>query len=177
MHTIRLAGLADFDAIAELTARVYIDEGFSPESAESILRDVAARATGTTLLVAIDDASGAVCGAVSLVPPGSSIRQIGRDDELEVRLLAVNPALRGHGTGETLVRACIETAANEGMAVVLSTQPTMEAAQRLYARLGFERIPERDWQRASGRPMLVYRRSFGQRFACIGATHVCNNAH
>lgn len=157
MQTIRAAEPGDFAAIAELTARVYIDEGFSPESAEGVLRDIAARATGTTLLVAIDDASGAVCGAVSLVPVGSSFRQIGRDDELEVRLLAVNPALRGHGTGEALVRACIEAAARARKAVVLSTQPTMEAAQRLYARLGFERIPERDWQRASGRPMLVYR--------------------
>lgn len=157
MHTIRAAEPADFDAIAELTARVYIDEGFSPESAESVLRNVAARAAATTLLVAIDEPSGAVAGAVSLVPPGSPFRQIGRDDELEVRLLAVDPALRGHGTGEALVRACLEAAAREAKAVVLSTQPTMEAAQRLYARLGFERRPERDWQRASGRPMLVYR--------------------
>ena len=157
MHTIRAAEPADFAAIAELTARVYIDEGFSPESAENVLRDVAARASGTTLLVAFDETSDAVAGAVSLVPPGSSFRQVGLDDEFEVRLLAVNPAVRGHGTGEALVRACIEAAAREGKAVVLSTQPTMEAAQRLYARLGFQRIPDRDWQRASGRPMLVYR--------------------
>ncbi|MER6536894.1 hypothetical protein ABT215_24450, partial [Streptomyces sp900105755] len=30
-------------------------------------------------------------------------------------------------------------------AVVLSTQPTMHTAHRLYERLGFVRTPDRDW--------------------------------
>mgnify|MGYP004634202519 FL=1 len=34
----------------------------------------------------------------------------------------------------------------------------MTAAQRLYQRLGFTRLPERDWQPAPGIDLLVYAR-------------------
>jgi ribosomal protein S18 acetylase RimI-like enzyme len=34
--------------------------------------------------------------------------------------------------------------------MVLWTQPTMRAAQRLYERMGFERMPERDTVLAAG---------------------------
>lgn len=151
---IRDAVAADFPVIAEITASVYIGEGFSPESADGVLRDVEARAAATTLLVAVDEADGSVVGAVSLVPWGSPYRQIGYSGELEVRLLAVNPKTRGQGTGELLMRALMERA--QAQPIVLSTQPTMEAAQRLYLRLGFRRVAGRDWVRASGRTMLVY---------------------
>lgn len=41
--------------------------------------------------------------------------------------------------------------------MVLSTQPTMRDAHRLYERLGFSRQPHRDWQSStSRRSMLVY---------------------
>ena len=44
--------------------------------------------------------------------------------------------------------------------MVLWTQPTMDAAQRLYARAGFERVPELDAAIATltGRAFLVFRR-------------------
>jgi ribosomal protein S18 acetylase RimI-like enzyme len=42
-------------------------------------------------------------------------------------------------------------------ALVLSTKPEMVAAQRLYARLGFVRIPERDWEYAPGRALMAFR--------------------
>jgi ribosomal protein S18 acetylase RimI-like enzyme len=62
-------------------------------------------------------------------------------------MLAVARAGRGRGTGEALVRACLERARQtEGcVRVVLSTQRGMHAAHRLYERLGFTRRPERDW--------------------------------
>ena len=43
-------------------------------------------------------------------------------------------------------------------AMVLSTDPRMTAAHRLYERLGFTRLPERDWSPMPGVDLLVYAR-------------------
>jgi hypothetical protein len=40
--------------------------------------------------------------------------------------------------------------------MVLSTDPRMAAAHRLYQRLGFLRLPERDWSPVPGVVLLVY---------------------
>ena len=40
--------------------------------------------------------------------------------------------------------------------MVLSTDPRMTAAHRLYERLGFRRLPERDWTPVPGIDLLVY---------------------
>ena len=40
--------------------------------------------------------------------------------------------------------------------MVLSTDPRMTAAHRLYERLGFTRLPERDWTPVRGVDLLVY---------------------
>ena len=69
-----------------------------------------------------------------------------RDGEAEFRTLAVAPAGRGRGVGTALVRECIDRARALGRRrVVLSTQPMMHAAHRVYERFGFTRAPERDW--------------------------------
>jgi hypothetical protein len=40
--------------------------------------------------------------------------------------------------------------------VLLSTQPSMQAAHRLYEDLHFKRRPERDWQTSNGGIRWVY---------------------
>jgi hypothetical protein len=40
--------------------------------------------------------------------------------------------------------------------MVLSTDPLMTTAHRLYERLGFTRLPERDWSPVPGAELLVY---------------------
>uniref|UniRef100_UPI003D79A3FB GNAT family N-acetyltransferase n=2 Tax=Nocardia TaxID=1817 RepID=UPI003D79A3FB len=58
----------------------------------------------------------------------------------------------------TLVRSVIEIARAESLAaVVLTTMPAMADARRLYDRLGFERVPQRDWTTSSGLPLTVMR--------------------
>src|SRR6185437_9111082 len=85
--------------------------------------------------------------AVAQVLPGSPWQDLGDGAEVEFRMLATLPAARGRGVGETLVRACIERARAAGAPrLVLSTGPEMTAAHRLYERLGFVRVPERDWR-------------------------------
>ena len=55
--------------------------------------------------------------------------------------------------------ACEALSRQDGLAaVVLSTEPDMHAAQRLYRRRGYVRQPDRDW--STGRSaLLVYRLS------------------
>lgn len=153
---VRPVAEAEHGATADLIASVYIGEGFSAETARDTLRDVASRAAHARVFVAVD-ASGAILGTATLVPHGTPSSQIAAQGEMEVRLVAVSPASRGRGIGELLMNICISEARARGAAMlVLSTQTTMEAAQRLYSRLGFTRQPGRDWVRSSGPTMLVY---------------------
>ena len=77
----------------------------------------------------------------------------------EIHLLAVDPPWRGRGIGQALVDAAIGRARQGGASrILLWTQPTMVAAQRLYVRCGFQRAPELDFKRGN-RQFLVLARS------------------
>ena len=77
-----------------------------------------------------------------------------------MRLLAVYSHYRGHGLGSKLIRACIAQAARCSLnSLVLSTQPSMFAAQGLYLSEGFKRVASRDWMHANGSERLVFSRS------------------
>jgi ribosomal protein S18 acetylase RimI-like enzyme len=74
-------------------------------------------------------------------------------------MLVVDPAARGQGVGQLLVRACLDRARAAGKhRMVISTDPRMTTAHRLYERLGFSRLPERDWSPIPGTDLLVYSR-------------------
>jgi ribosomal protein S18 acetylase RimI-like enzyme len=80
-----------------------------------------------------------------------------REDEAEVRALAVTPEGQGKGTGSALLLAAIERAGRAGVRnLVLLTQPDMRAAQHLYQKAGFRRLPERDWSPRPGFTLLAY---------------------
>lgn len=145
-----------YEATADLLEQVYVGEEWSPETSRAALRDVASRTRAATTYVARDE-TGAIVGTVALLRPGTQFAQISSGCEMEARLLAVSPTARHGGIGEALMRACIEAATAEGAAsLVLSTQSGMEAAQRLYERMGFLRQSHRDWQREGGPQMLAY---------------------
>jgi ribosomal protein S18 acetylase RimI-like enzyme len=97
--------------------------------------------TGTIMLRAWPDAGELVSG------PG----------EAEIRALAVRPEAQGSGVGRMLLRKLIERAAEIGVRqLLLSTQPDMRAAHRLYEEAGFTRLPDRDWSPEPGVNLLVY---------------------
>ncbi|MFJ3303017.1 GNAT family N-acetyltransferase [Streptomyces sp. NPDC086549] len=146
---IRPAAPAEYTTLGEITAQAYLQDGLLTfgESDWYLgeLKDVAKRAAAADVLVAVADDE--VLGGVTFVPSGGPMADIARPGEAEIRMLAVGHSARGRGAGEALVRACVERArAVEGCTgIVLSTQHVMHAAHRIYERLGFVRVPERDW--------------------------------
>ncbi|MEU3395276.1 GNAT superfamily N-acetyltransferase [Streptomyces filamentosus] len=153
--TIRAVRPEEHEEVGELTARAYLDDGhltFGEDDAYlPVMKDVARRAVEAEVLVAAD-AEGALLGAVTFTPGGGEWADIAGAGEAEFRLLAVRGAARGRGVGEALVRACVDRARTlDGcVRLVLSTQDRMTSAHRIYRRLGFVRVPERDWSPVPG---------------------------
>jgi hypothetical protein len=59
--------------------------------------------------------------------------------------------------GLALVTLCEERARGHGASrLVLSSLPTMADAHRIYARLGFTRLPQLDWEPAPGVRLIAF---------------------
>lgn len=111
------------------------------------IADVAERADRTTILVAVED--GRVLGSLTLELEG---RVRDEDDaehrplepgEAHIRMLGVDPAARARGVARALMAASEERARAAGKThMTLNTTRRMEAAQRMYERLGYERIED-----------------------------------
>ena len=110
----------------------------------------------------VAEEEGRVVGSVLLYPAGSVMARPGGGSITlagpEVRLLAVAPEARGRGVGAALMHECIRRARQSGAAALtLHTTDIMQAAMRLYERLGFGRAPELDIQPAPGVTIKGYR--------------------
>jgi ribosomal protein S18 acetylase RimI-like enzyme len=155
---VEAAQPADFPRIAELTVGVYVDGGLASDQYAPELADVPGRASRAELLV-VRDGDGPVAGSVALVLAGDFGNVTTSDEEAAFRMLVVDPAVQGRGIGELLVTECLRRARAAGKRrMVISTDPRMTAGRRLYERLGFTRLPERDWSPEPGIDLLTYAR-------------------
>jgi ribosomal protein S18 acetylase RimI-like enzyme len=155
--TIRRARPDELDAVGQLTVDAYVDGGVIPADAPYLrfLGDAAHRHAEAELWVAVDGRG--VVGTVTLVEPGSSLCEIAGDGEAEIRSLAVAPTASGEGIGEALTRHVVDRGRELGLgSIVLSSSTTMHAAHRLYERLGFTRLPGRDWSPVPGVQLVAY---------------------
>ena len=148
------------EALEALLYETYVRGGFTDASLAETLLAAAVRARGEVL--AARDRAGSLLGTVTLVAPVSPARRIATHEEVELHLLCVRADARRRGIGEALVRDALQRARAAGArGVVLWTQPTMDAAQRLYRRCGFERDASADFSRGA-RQFLVHRYVFAQ---------------
>lgn len=150
---IRTARAEELDEAGRITAEAFVGDGHTEPDGDYVvrLRDARLRAAEAELLVAVDADGGAILGCVTFAPYGSPWADIAAEGEAEFRMLAVSSAARGRGAGEALVRSCAERARSCGAArLVMSTQPGMTHAHRVYGRLGFRRTPARDWSPVPG---------------------------
>ncbi|HEV7452280.1 MAG TPA: GNAT family N-acetyltransferase [Pseudonocardiaceae bacterium] len=156
--TVRPARPDELDQVGRLTLEAYVAGGYAnPAGAYAAeLADASRRARDAELLVAVDP-DGMVLGTITVCTPGSPLGELSRPGELEFRMLAVMPDARRRGVGEVLVRAVLRRAAEIGAhRVVLCSAAEMHVAHRLYARLGFVRLPERDWRPVPGVTLLAF---------------------
>jgi ribosomal protein S18 acetylase RimI-like enzyme len=156
--TVRAACLEELDQVGRLTLEAYVVDGYAnPAGAYAAeLADAPRRARDAELLVAVD-AEGMLLGTITVCTPGSPLGEVSRPGELEFRMLAVDPTARRRGVGKALVTTVLERAIQIGAhRVVLCSAAEMRVAHRLYTRLGFSRMPERDWQPVPGFTLLVF---------------------
>jgi ribosomal protein S18 acetylase RimI-like enzyme len=112
-------------------------------------------------IVAVDRENGEILGSVLLFPPAVDAygeHVVPRGEGPELRLLAVSPGARGRGVGRMLVEECVRRAREAGAPELgLHTSRSMGAAIRLYEGMGFERVPERDFQPEGAERVTGYR--------------------
>ena len=159
MNTLRIrdAGPDDQAAVVEVTLAAY--EQYSvmvPAHWEAYRQNILATlATPGQGMQIVADEEERLVGAVLLYPTGSEFAVPGggtvRLEEPEVRLLAVAPSARGRGVGLELMHECIRRARHSrAAALTLHTMDMMQAAMRMYERIGFERAAALDFQPAPG---------------------------
>jgi GNAT superfamily N-acetyltransferase len=102
---------------------------------------------GVELLIA--EVEGDILGSIVLFPAKTDAYE-GQVEELdypEIRMLAVSPSARGKGVATALISECINRAKEKGHhSIGLHTGEFMENAMRLYESLGFERLPQYDFE-------------------------------
>jgi GNAT superfamily N-acetyltransferase len=161
---IRDARAGDRDAIEAVTLAAYqqyaalmpaLWEGYR----QNILSTLAAAQPDMQIVA---EEEGRVVGSVLLYPAGT-VLPIPRSPSValawpEVRLLAVAPASRGRGVAAALMDESVRRARRSGAtALTLHTTGMMQAAVRLYERMGFVRAPELDFRPAPGVIIMGYR--------------------
>lgn len=144
---VRRAEAGELGEVGELTRAAYVADRLieSDDAYARVLEDGSSRARAGTVLVAVADGDPRILGTLTVAAHGSELAEVARSGELELRMLAVRPDVRGHGVAEHLVLAAQRLALRDRLGIVLSTMDAMHVAHRLYARLGFRPDPGRDW--------------------------------
>lgn len=141
----------------------FIPEGHWHALKQAISSD-ADEQIGVELLVA--ELEGIVIGSVALFPAKSDAYKglVDLLDYPEIRMLAVTHEARGRGVAEALIKECINrTRVNGSQNIGLHTADFMKAAMRLYERMGFERLPQFDFEPAGdGIIVKAYRLSIDE---------------
>ncbi|ABL81222.1 MULTISPECIES: GNAT family N-acetyltransferase [unclassified Nocardioides] len=154
---VRRAQPGDLATAGDVTVAAYTEFTLGPEDPYTHkLGDAAARDREAELWVA--ELDGSVVGTVTIALEGSPWREIGRPGEGEFRMLAVDPAAQRRGVGEALLQLVVDRFRELGSnAIVLSSLDEMRAAHRAYERLGFRRLPDRDWSPVPGVDLIAFR--------------------
>jgi ribosomal protein S18 acetylase RimI-like enzyme len=142
--SVRIAASADADLVDAVTALLpQLSRSAPPPTSEQLARIVADPAT--MLFVAEED--GRIVGSLTLVA-----FEIPTGRRAWIEDVVTDAAARGRGVASALVNAALSHAGELGMRTVdLTSRPDREDANRLYAKLGFER-----------RTTNVYRRTLDQ---------------
>ena len=138
---VRSAAPAEFPAVRRLVQAAYAE--FEPyltpanwtRMTGNIARVVQAGGPGQLLVAYLGDQ---LAGTVTYLPPGLKDYHRVPQDWAVIRVLGVDPPLRGRGVARALTAACLARARADGApAVGLHTAEMMTAARTLYEAAGF----------------------------------------
>ncbi|WP_419959752.1 GNAT family N-acetyltransferase [Psychrobacillus sp. BM2] len=117
---------------------------------KSILSDADTKPGIERIVAEID---GEIVGSVALFAPDKQIYEGLLDEELdfpELRMLAISTKARGKGVATALINECIKRSKEKGFKEMgLHTADFMGNAIKLYSHLGFERLPQFDFEPAN----------------------------
>lgn len=134
------ASAVDDDLVAALGRLVPQVSGSAPPPTAADLEEMV-EAPGTRLLLAVDDA-GTVVGTLTLV-----VFRIPTGVRAWIEDVVTDAAARRRGVAESLTRRACAVAAEAGARTVdLTSRPGREAANALYAKLGFELRDTNVWR-------------------------------
>ncbi|MGH4008718.1 MAG: GNAT family N-acetyltransferase [Pseudonocardiaceae bacterium] len=143
---VRPAVAADLPAVHRIVSAAYAE--FEPwltpanwtRMTSNIAKVVEPGAPGLLRVAQLDDQ---LAGTVTYLPPGPKDYQRVPLEWAVIRVLAVDPALRGRGVARALTADCLALArADHAPAVGLHTAEMMVAARALYGGAGFVRHRE-----------------------------------
>ena len=143
---VRSAVAADLPAVLRIVSVAYAE--FEPwltpanwaRMMSNIAKVVEPGAPGRLRVARLGDQ---LAGTVTYLPPGPKDYQQVPSDWAVIRVLAVDPALRGRGVARALTEDCLALArADHAPAVGLHTAEMMVAARALYEGAGFVRHRE-----------------------------------
>jgi ribosomal protein S18 acetylase RimI-like enzyme len=163
VRPVRDAEMEEAGRVTALAYREFVRPGDQDwEDYLGEIADVRRRAGHTLVLVAVED--GRILGSATLetgdrVSPEANRRL--DPDESHIRMLGVDPGARGRGVARALMAACFDHARAAGKRrMTLHTTQRMQAAQRMYASMGFHRLPDREFP--DGFVLLTYEREIGE---------------
>ena len=157
---IRPARPDEYTTLGQLAVDVYASLPGMPSIEDQpeyygMLANVARRASNPAfrVLAAVDE-SGELLGCVDFITDMAHYGSGGTAGQIPnaagIRLLAVRPECRSHGVGNALTQFCIKRARALGKSqVILHTTKAMEVAWGMYERIGFQRLPDIDFQQGA----------------------------
>jgi ribosomal protein S18 acetylase RimI-like enzyme len=162
VHPVRPEEMHEAGRVTALAYREFVgpgDAGWERYLGE--IADVAGRVDRSVVLVAVED--GRILGSATL-EIDDRIEAEGRPlepDEVSLRMLGVDPDVRGRGVARALIAASFDEARSRGKRrMTLHTTNRMTAAQSMYETLGFDRLPDRVFP--DGFVLLTYERAIGE---------------
>jgi GNAT superfamily N-acetyltransferase len=160
MEIRRLATTDDAALAGRIVQQAYAalpDYPHDPEY-DAMLGDVASRAAETDVVVAVD--RGRIVACLTFVPSHDNPHAEFDDaDAASFRYFGVDLGVQGTGVGGAMVGWVAGEARRLGRRRLrIHTLESMRGAQRLYARLGFERVPEldEDWDGIVGLAYVLH---------------------
>jgi ribosomal protein S18 acetylase RimI-like enzyme len=148
---VREGDEGDAAAVAGLWTEAYADPGPEGRREPYALQEYFAVAAVADVRV-VEDEAGAVVAVIAVFAPGAPGRAVAGPGEAELARLAVAEDARRSGIGRALVEAAAERARGLGAErIALWSRPYQTDAHRLYASLGYRRVPDRDGEDADGR--------------------------